>query len=191
MPIPRTSDADAQAELRAAGYEPLEPYPGLVQNSWNVRCLTCRTERRVRLNGIRQGRRCAHRGTRHKAYRLLEIAALRAVEPYPGSKTQWWGTRCLSCLKPHTIRLCDLPKRGWWCDCVEREQKARAAEAELRRAGYEPLAPYPGIARKPWPSRCLTCRQERRPSLMTIRAGKRCQHQTPEELGRAVGSRSP
>jgi DNA-directed RNA polymerase subunit RPC12/RpoP len=42
------------------------------------------------------------------------------------------------------------------------------AEAQMRAAGLEPLAPYPGIL-KPWRCRCATCGREVNPPLASIR----------------------
>lgn len=57
----------AAAFMRAAGLEPLVPYPGKSNVPWLCRCLTCGAEVSPRLHSIRAGqggcRRCADRRT--------------------------------------------------------------------------------------------------------------------------------
>ncbi|MEU9405704.1 hypothetical protein AB0E08_08355 [Streptomyces sp. NPDC048281] len=181
---PQTSAEQADAELREAGYEPLELYPGRVTDRIKVRCVTCGVKSSLTLSHVRLGRRCGHRSlSPERAAALLEGVRLEPLEPYPGVKHVSWKTRCIDCKKPYQVRMISLPS-GPRCDCT---QKVKQAEAELRAAGYEPLTAYPGSTSRPWPSRCLTCQQKRRPNIDTIRAGKRCKHLTPEE--KAAGGR--
>jgi hypothetical protein len=51
----RTTPGIAEAQLRAAGFEPLEPYPGLASSLWRCRCLTCGGETRAPLYKVRNG----------------------------------------------------------------------------------------------------------------------------------------
>jgi hypothetical protein len=53
---------------------------------------------------------------------------------------------------------------------------SNAFEDEMKAAGFEPAAPYPGKTGLPWPSRCLECGQLRRPTLHHVRGGYRCKH---------------
>jgi hypothetical protein len=46
--------------MRAAGYEPEEPYPGKVNTQWTVRCVECGQLRHPSLTHIRRGIRCKH-----------------------------------------------------------------------------------------------------------------------------------
>jgi len=56
----RLPDDEAAACMRAAGIEPLEPYPG-TQHPWPGTCLTCGTEVAPKLANIRSGRGgCKH-----------------------------------------------------------------------------------------------------------------------------------
>ncbi|GHB88522.1 hypothetical protein GCM10010306_099460 [Streptomyces umbrinus] len=178
MPVPpQTTTAQAEKELRAAGYEPLIPYPGRVLDPWPARCTTCAYEHKLTLNRIRAGRRCPHKYV--SAQTALADAARAGFEPleiYPGVVRKPWRLKCLSCGREYKRSLSVLRSSGG-CDC---RQRATAAETELRAAGYEPIEPFPGSARAPWPSRCTTCKQSRRPSLSTIRSGKRCLHLPPQ-----------
>ena len=51
----RTPPDAAEAQLRAGGFEPLEPYPGLASSPWRCRCLTCNCEIRAPLYKVRNG----------------------------------------------------------------------------------------------------------------------------------------
>jgi hypothetical protein len=51
----RTPPDTAEAQLRAGGFEPLEPYPGLASLPWRCRCLTCTGETRAPLYKVRNG----------------------------------------------------------------------------------------------------------------------------------------
>jgi hypothetical protein len=51
----RTPPDIAEAQLRAAGFEPIEPYPGLASSPWRCRCLTCNCETRAPLYKVRNG----------------------------------------------------------------------------------------------------------------------------------------
>ncbi|RZU36017.1 hypothetical protein EV284_3500 [Streptomyces sp. BK022] len=171
---PQITAEEAEADLRAAGYEPLEPYPMHVRELWKVRCSTCGYEWTLNLNKVRTGQRCNHVRTTPKAA-VEELLALgfEPLEEYPGRRDTPWLMRCVECKKPRRVRLANVKGRGP-CSCVE---KRKQAEAELRAAGYEPLDPFPGMVRKPWRSRCVECGSERRPSIDTLRQGRgRCKH---------------
>jgi hypothetical protein len=90
----------AEAELRAAGREPLKPFPGL-KKRWTSRCLQCKSVASPVLNNIRSRGTsscdvCAKR-LRGKKRRLPELEALRVMHaggvepagPYPGSDVPW------------------------------------------------------------------------------------------------------
>lgn len=52
----RVADPEtALAELQAAGFEPLEPYPGGVARPWRCLCLRCGNEAKPRIRRLRQG----------------------------------------------------------------------------------------------------------------------------------------
>ncbi|GAQ58046.1 hypothetical protein a10_07930 [Streptomyces acidiscabies] len=68
-PVPRRAveeepkEARAAADtMRAAGYEPEEPYPGRRSSPWRVRCTTCKKPRRPTLHQVACGLRCKHGG---------------------------------------------------------------------------------------------------------------------------------
>jgi hypothetical protein len=173
---PQVTAEEAEADLRAAGYEPLEPYPMRVVRPWKVRCSTCEYEWTLNLNKVRMGQKCAHdRVTAKDAENRLHALGFEPLEAYPGRLDLPWSVRCIACKKPRRDRLANFQRRSSSCQCVE---KRGQAEKELRAAGYEPLDPFPGMVRKPWRSRCVECGAERRPSIDTIRRGGRCKHDT-------------
>lgn len=57
---PYSIPEDAEHELRAAGYAPLEPYPGTARQPWLSRCTGCGQHRTPNLATIRAGSRCHH-----------------------------------------------------------------------------------------------------------------------------------
>ncbi|WP_159037278.1 hypothetical protein [Streptomyces specialis] len=186
--------AQATAELRAAGYEPLETYPGNANTAWKVRCTdpSCRQTRLVWLAHIRPGqRRCGHRPPTRPpvdhttAARELEAAGFTPLETYPGNTTVPWHMRCAQPDCPAGDRFIALERIRAGQFCVHRKQpRPRVtpdqAARELRAAGYEPLTPYPGRVSLPWLSRCTTCGRTRRTSLSTVRQGTRCAHRHPD-----------
>lgn len=98
--------------MRAAGFEPLEPYPGS-ETAWRCRCTTCGAEVTPRLSGIRVGYGCepcsyAARGEARKTPEAHAVAVMRAMnleplEKYPG-RHRPWKCRCIACgaeVSPH------------------------------------------------------------------------------------------
>jgi hypothetical protein len=178
----QTTPEEAEAELRAAGYEPEEPYPGKVMTRWKVRCAECKYPYSVKLNNVRSTKqqRCTHkRLTPERAVEQLRESGYEPLEAYPGEVLLDWSVRCIECKEPRTRSMVKLRKTR--CRCLERKRRAEHAEVELRAAGYEPLVDYPGNGRDPWRSRCVACGQERKPNMETIRAGVLCKHETPEQ----------
>jgi hypothetical protein len=117
---PRIPDDEAAAMMRAAGAEPLEPYPGALA-PWRSRCSACGCEINPRLSNIRQGsgacKHCAQVGRRPRtiaakiATATLEAAGLVAVDSYPGNAHALWRMQCTSCGHELTSKLASV-KRG-------------------------------------------------------------------------------
>jgi hypothetical protein len=174
MATPRTAPEVAVAEVRAAGYEPLEPYPGRTVDPWNALCPECGCRWALTLQRIRSGHRCQHtRYTQDAARKRLAAQGYEPAEPYPGDNQQRWRVRCVRCKRRTRCAPMVVLRRAVPCPCAEH---ASQAEADIRAAGYIPLAPYPGNTRDPWSARCTTCGVERMPNVDTIRSGKRCKH---------------
>ncbi|MEU3545185.1 hypothetical protein [Streptomyces paromomycinus] len=98
---------EAEALMRAAGLEPLEPYSGRRQQAWRCRCTGCGRETLPSLGGIlaEQGgcRHCADVRAAEARKTDPEVAAadmraagLEPLEPYATSMTPW-RCRCTTC----------------------------------------------------------------------------------------------
>ncbi|MFC4328367.1 hypothetical protein ACFPC0_11065 [Streptomyces andamanensis] len=59
--VAKLTHEEAAEEVRAAGYEPMEPYPGRTAQMWTLKCLTCKRDCRTHLSWIRRGKVCQHR----------------------------------------------------------------------------------------------------------------------------------
>lgn len=179
----RLTEAEAVESMRAAGAEPLEPYPGS-QSPWRCQCLRCGAEVSPRLAKIRYGRgpcaACGNRATgeRRKAEHAetakatMRALGLEPVEPYPGALTKW-RCRCVTCGREVTPTYANAQQGETSCAyCAgNRVDRPQAIEA-MRGAGVEPLEDFPGSDR-PWRCLCSTCGRETAPTYGSIRNGQR------------------
>lgn len=88
----------AEQILRAAGYEPLEKYPGRIDLVWKTRCVGCGEERKPTLAKIFEGRKCKHRGVDSPMLTAEEARAVARV-------IRWAGTAGSDELKSALIKL--------------------------------------------------------------------------------------
>jgi hypothetical protein len=177
----------AVADMRAAGVEPVVPYPGS-NVPWACRCLTCGELVTPRLDSVRGGqggcRRCGQRRRRvrpflshEQAEAQLRAAGMEPLVPYPGTTRAPWAGRCLTCGRLGAPRLDSIRRGARACQrCAARaaapnRTPADVAVAAMRAAGLEPVEPWPGTVRTPWACRCLTCGAQVTPRLSAIRAG--------------------
>ena len=171
----------AVAEVRAAGVEPLDDYPGTMK-PWRCRCLKCGREGTPTLGSIRSGRSgckyCAGNSPVEPKVAVAEMraAGLEPLEDFESTKAPW-QCRCLKCGKGVTPTLGSIRSRQGgciYCSYKLRGEKQRenpdVAVAEMRAAGVEALDDYPGTM-KPWRCRCLKCGKEVTPTLGSIRSG--------------------
>lgn len=180
--------AAAAEEMRAAGFEPMEDYPG-AEKPW--RCLhePCGQELTPSLNTVRANgtacRDCSARAagrtvwTAETATVAFRERGLEPLEPWPGSSTKPWRARHVECGRIVTPRLGNVAAGQGPC----RECGQEAAHAAMRldhdhaaalflAAGLEPLEPYPGVD-APWRSRHLRCGGETSPTYSNVKAGSR------------------
>lgn len=111
------------------------------------------------------------------AVAVMRKAGLIPLARYPGSKVKW-QCLCLQCGKI-VYPIYNSIQQGvggcWKCG-VEKSTNSRRtpseiAERQLRVAGAEPDAKFPGLM-APWPSICSVCGERISPSLHNIRNGQ-------------------
>ena len=159
--------------LRAAGAEPLEPYPGVLK-PWRSRCNRCQREVSPKLTSIKQGGgACRFCGSRRlqdaNAEAVMRRAGLVPLEPYPGSKSLWL-CECRKCGSRFSTRY-ERVRRNRPCKVCTQAEIARQAELVMMNAGVMPLTAYPG-SHVPWSCRCLTCGKEVTPQHTTVKQGQ-------------------
>ena len=120
----RVSDLDAEAQMRAAGLDPIDPYPGSMK-PWRCICRACGNEVAPRLDSIRLGqggcRHCAQvasgeaqRVPESEAIATMRAAGLEPLEPYSGSNAPW-RCRCTTCGNEVAPLLGSVRHRGTGC----------------------------------------------------------------------------
>ena len=93
---------EAIEKLEAAGFAPLEPYPGS-RVPWKARCLICGNHVQPRLGYIlRGGRGCPHcagnsPATSEEALAEFTAAGLHPKGPFPGGVETPWPSTCRRC----------------------------------------------------------------------------------------------
>lgn len=96
------TNESAIAAVRAAGAEPLEPYPGDMVKKWACRCTTCGTTVYPRMGSIDRGSkacRVCHGPNAvdpDLAFQAMLTAGVQPLEPYPGYDRHW-KVRCIQC----------------------------------------------------------------------------------------------
>jgi hypothetical protein len=185
---------NAVADMRAAGLEPLEPYPGHTAGPWRCRCTKCGSEVTARLQKIRAGEGCckrcgveasaaARRADGEQAAALMRAAGLEPLEPYPGGNHRPWRCRCMTCDTEGTSTRGNISRgQGGCVRCgIEANAALRLGDPEqavvdMVAAGLQPLEAYHGINR-PWSCRCTRCGSEVWPRLAHVRSrGGGCIH---------------
>lgn len=162
----------AVEEMRAAGLEPLVPYPGS-NTAWRCRCLICGfAEAAPTLSSVRKGVRC-----RACAGQLADLekiagelcgAGFVAISPYPGVDRPW-QMECLTCKTPANLSLTSV-RAGTRCRACTEERAAQRYLAWMREIDLEPQVPYPGWL-LPWLTRCINCEMPVSSSLVFVRQG--------------------
>ncbi|MFF7250520.1 GIY-YIG nuclease family protein [Embleya sp. NPDC008237] len=174
---PRKDPREPAEIMRAAGLEPLAPYPGSGL-PWLCRHVACGREVTPRLSNVTKGQRgCIHCSGRARiepeaAAAVMRAAGLEPLESYPGSDRHW-RCRHVACgreVTPTYVRINSGAGACRWC-APNAPVDPDAAAADMRAAGLEPLAPYQGVD-TPWPVRCLTCGTCGTPTLGSIRGGQ-------------------
>jgi hypothetical protein len=176
----------AEAQMIAAGLQPLEPYQNAVSN-WRCRCLNCNQIVISRYNRVQQGSgcpRCAavEAGKRIRLSEEVAIAKLReynleALEPYVKSDLKW-KCKCLFCGEVVYPKLKNLQsgKGGCYkCGMKKAGLKNTMSQEEafqiVSDSGFEPLEPYKNALAK-WKMRHNICGAIVHPKLNSIMNAK-------------------
>lgn len=177
----------AVLQMRAAGFEPLEPYPG-TDKPWRSRHVVCGEERTPSVNTVRSRgtacRDCSARAagravwTPESAEATFRARGLEPLEPWPGSSSKPWQARHVACGRIVKPRLGNVAAGQGPCrECGQEatHDALRKSEDEavvlFRTAGLEPLEPYPGVD-SPWRSRHKRCGGEVAPSYTNLKRGQ-------------------
>lgn len=173
----RVSEERAFGLMRAAGAEPLEPYPGNKDRAWRCLCTTCGNVVAPTYGNVRRGQGpCAFCAgnlplSADAAASIVMTGGFEPVEPYPGSASHPWRCRCRACGRlssPSTSTV----KSGTRCRyCAGNTVDPLDAARFMRERGVQSLEPYPGSA-IPWRCRCLECGSEITPTFANVRKGQ-------------------
>ncbi len=181
----RVPDSVAIEEMRAAGAEPLDPYPG-VNTRWCCRCLNpdCGQEIHPRLGTVRTGSRpckwCAGTVTdpRTASDYMVTFGGVEPLEAYPGARTPW-RCRCLTCKRTVTPTLGSV--KGGRSGCRHCAVGAVRTDKEAREyacaRGFipDPEIPY-RTSRTPWPGICRVCEAPCSPRLDNLHRQGPCRN---------------
>lgn len=154
--------------MRAAGFEPLVPYPG-INTPWSCRCLRCHRNVTPRYGAVRSGGDgCGHCSGRlvdpDEAVELMRKAGLEPLVAYPGSGIPW-KCLCLGCSGIVSPRYSSI-NAGRSSGCRPCRTATRA-EVKMREFAFEPLVPYPG-PNVEWLCVCTLCGREDTPRYPTV-----------------------
>ncbi len=185
----RAKLADAAvAEMRAAGWEPLAPYPGTAAR-WLARHLACGVEGETTLNGVRRPGRygcetCWRKSEGHRtwnsesAHAFMKSRGLTPLEAWPGGSSQPWLARHDACGREVAPRLGNLAAGQGPCKHCGHEAGHRKmmldevdAKSMMQRAGLEPISPFPGVDR-PWLCIHVECGGQTSPTYTNIKRGQ-------------------
>jgi hypothetical protein len=175
----RLPEQDAMEVMRAAGYEPLEPYVNS-QAHWKSTHVICGREVAPTYGQIRGGNGgCKHCAGLYvdpdEAVLVMRAAGYEPLEPYVNSGHQW-KCRCLTCGKETTPSYGEA-RIGSRCKyCANKAITPEDAVELMQRGGFEPLEPYPG-SMNPWMCRHNECGEIMSPRYAHVQQGRRaCQH---------------
>ncbi|WP_371640779.1 hypothetical protein [Streptomyces virginiae] len=148
----------AAAKIRAAGAEPLEPFPGTA-TTWRCRCKFCSREIDVWYTSVVHAGNgpCEYcsgsmRIPDAEAHAKMILLGLEPLVPYPGANAPWLS-RCATCKKISDPTLNNARKTKHDCRyCAKRATDSDTAMQIMAEAGLTPLTPFPGTVKAPWPA---------------------------------------
>jgi hypothetical protein len=167
-------EEEVAAVMRAAGFDPLEPYPGSIA-PWLCRCRECSREISPSVATVRRRGHCCgycsgNRVDPEEAEAVMRAAGYEPLAEYPGA-TEPWMCRCEKCGREVTTTYRNVSD-GHGCGyCSRVRVDPIDAVAFMEAAGLKPLVPYPG-ATEAWPCRCTTCGNEVNPRWHNVSRGQ-------------------
>lgn len=177
-PSPPVDPKAAIKAMRAAGLQPLDPYPGSA-SPWRCRCRTCGKVVTPRYGNVRLRQRgckfCAQVVVEAKsAEKLMRSKGLRPQVAYPGANKPW-ACLCQKCDAKLTPSYTAIAAGQTPCKyCAKTRVDPRKAVASMRGWGLEPKEPFPGV-QEPWTCTCIRCRRTVRVRYAIARNGRtRC-----------------
>ena len=158
---------EAAKVMRAAKLEPIAEYPGN-KLPWKCLCLSCGLEVSPSLASVRNNgggcRNCglkksarSRRTSEKEAVQFMKKAGAIPLEPYQNSKEPWL-CRCINCKREIRPTYGNVKNIGTMpcAYCSKKKVHPDDAVKQMRDAGLEPLAPYPGSNTK-WKCKHLKC----------------------------------
>ena len=163
----KLSFAEAAKVMRTANLEPVEGYPGN-KLPWKCKCMLCGKIVSPSLGAVRNNgggcRYCGLKksaksrlGNEKEAIRVMKKAGAIPLEPYAGSNKPWL-CMCVKCKKEIRPTFGNIKNNGTQACAYCSKKKVHPDDAIkiMRKAGLEPLAPYPGSNTK-WKCKHLKC----------------------------------
>jgi len=176
----KTTESEALAIISAAGYEPIDPYPGKAIVPWRMRCLAAGHEVAPKLAVVKLGHGCAgcsRNALVTEAEAVAEIAAagFEPIDPYVKA-SEPWRMRCIAERHEVAPQLTSIRMGKGCAGCASNVPVPESeALAVITAAGFEAVEPYPGGTNKKWRMRCIAAGHETSPSLSRIKdRGSRC-----------------
>lgn len=167
--------------MRAAKLEPLEEYPGN-KEKWKCKCLGCGKTVYPSFGSVRNGqggcRECGmKRGTASRrldekvVIAVMKKAGVIPLEPYTSSSKPW-RCRCIKCKREVSPSFGNVKSGHAACVyCAGRKVHPDEAVKIMKKAGLEPLVPYPGSNTK-WKCRHIACGEIVFPTQSSIVQGQ-------------------
>lgn len=167
--------ADAIAQARSIGLEPLEPFPG-TRNKWRLICMTCESIWVKGWGQVREGYGCAACSGAYVSPEQADedflTAGFTPQSPYISARNLRLVT-CNEC--GHQLRVSrEQALGGRQCPyCSGRRAHPDEAVKELQEAGFTPREPFHSIDAI-WVAECNTCHKTVGTRLRSIRRGAGC-----------------
>lgn len=171
--------------MRKAKLEPVEEYPGN-KEKWKCKCLQCGKTVYPTFGSIRNGqggcRDCGlKRGTSSRrldekmTVEVMKKAGVVPLEPYV-SNSKPWRSKCKKCKREVSPSFGNVKNGHAACVyCAGKKVHPDDAVKIMKKAGLEPLVPYPGSNTR-WKCRHITCGEIVFPTQSSIvQGGGGCQ----------------